>query len=417
MCCAAKTRGDRAGRARRRPLFRRRRGTRSPAARYGAIALIAGLVLGCAAARAQTAATPPAVEPSLTARLAAFADSLYGTTETRLIGPAREAAEAALGDPRVIAAYEQASSTAQDLTALAREEAAPVWQRAADWLAELGFAQWWQRADATLRDLAARLRDGGGPVFADAATAEHRAVAYGLAVYEAVAAERQRLPLEQLLPDIDALRERFEMDDPLEGMNRFTFRMNNRLRSRVFDPVSEFYLDHTSRPVQDSVHNFFWNLREPTTAVSAALQGELTDAGNATARFAINSTVGLAGLFDPATRFGFPVHPRNLEQTLCVYGLPAGPFVVLPILGPATIRDAVGRLATVFAYYEVMGAVVYFPYRLTDIAVQYTEVRDRMDFVNSISIDPYVAQKTLYLTMRNLACGRQTDVDREFFTN
>jgi phospholipid-binding lipoprotein MlaA len=142
----------------------------------------------------------------------------------------------------------------------------------------------------------------------------------------------------------------------------------------------------------------------------------MKDAGNATARFGINTTLGIVGLFDPASQLGFPVRPRNLEETLCVYGLPSGPYVVLPILGPATFRDAVGRLATVVAYYEVMGLTVYVPYRISDISLQYAEAKDKVAFINSMSLDPYVVQKALYLTTRNLSCGRQADIDREFFT-
>jgi phospholipid-binding lipoprotein MlaA len=110
------------------------------------------------------------------------------------------------------------------------------------------------------------------------------------------------------------------------------------------------------------------------------------------------------------------VRPRNFEETLCVYGLPTGPYLVLPVLGPATLRDTAGRVATVVMYFEVMGASVYIPYRVSDITVQYANVKDKMDLMNELSTDPYVAQKALYLALRNLSCSQQALAYREFFT-
>jgi phospholipid-binding lipoprotein MlaA len=168
--------------------------------------------------------------------------------------------------------------------------------------------------------------------------------------------------------------------------------------------------------VQYGVGNFFRNLREPATFASSALEGQFDDAGTAAARFGINTTLGIAGFRDPATELGFTVRPRNFEETLCVYGLPSGPYLVLPVLGPATLRDAAGRLATVVMYFEVMGISVYVPYRVTDITVQYANVKAKMDAINKLSTDPYMAQKALYLAMRDLSCGRQAVAHREFFT-
>jgi ABC-type transporter lipoprotein component MlaA len=85
------------------------------------------------------------------------------------------------------------------------------------------------------------------------------------------------------------------------------------------------------------------------------------------------------------------------------------------VLGPATLRDTAGRIATVLMYFEVMGATVYVPYRISDIAVQYANVKDKMDLMNKLSIDPYMAQKALYLALRDLGCFRQAMAYREFF--
>ena len=92
--------------------------------------------------------------------------------------------------------------------------------------------------------------------------------------------------------------------------------------------------------------------------------------------------------------------------------------VRLKILGESLVafRDTAGRIATVVMYFEVMGAPVYIPYRVTDITVQYSNVREKMDLMNQLAPDPYEAQKALYLTLHELSCGGQALAYREFFT-
>ena len=196
------------------------------------------------------------------------------------------------------------------------------------------------------------------------------------------------------------------VNDPFEALNRFMFNINSGMRDYVLEPFAVFYERETSPAFRASIRSFFHNLREPVTIVSSALLGKFDETGNALVRFGINTTLGIGGLFDQAAALGFPHRPIDLEQTLCQYGLPAGPYVVLPILGPATARDAAVRVATVAVYFEVMGVAIYVPYRLTNIAVNHSNVRDNIDFIDSISLDPYVAYRTLYLEMRNRSCGK-----------
>jgi phospholipid-binding lipoprotein MlaA len=211
------------------------------------------------------------------------------------------------------------------------------------------------------------------------------------------------------------LRAAIDADDPLEEFNRVMFGMNDRLRNRILYPVTHFYLQVTSPPVQQGVRNFFANLREPVTIASSLLEGQFAAAGTATARFGINTTIGLIGIMDPATAMGYRANPRDLEEALCVHGVPAGPYLVLPLFGPGTIRDAAGRIATVIAYYEAMGSTLYVPYRITDIAVRSIDVQGQLDRLNATSLDPYVAQRVLVLSARALDCGRQSEVGREYF--
>src|SRR5205085_11102336 len=128
----------------------------------------------------------------------------------------------------------------------------------------------------------------------------------------------------------------FVENDPLEPLNRMMFGFNGALRRVVFDPSSEAYHRWATPNVQRGVHNFFANLREPATVASDLLEANMGGAGNAAARFGINTVLGVGGVLDPATGLGFPTDPRNLEQTLCAFRLPTGPYLVLPILGPAT---------------------------------------------------------------------------------
>ncbi len=212
-----------------------------------------------------------------------------------------------------------------------------------------------------------------------------------------------------------ALQAAIDADDPLEEFNRLMFGLNDRLRHNILNPVTGFYLRSTTPPVQQGVRNFFANLREPVTIASNLLEGQFADAGIATARFGINSTVGIVGVLDPASRMGLRANPRDLEEALCVYGVPSGPYLVLPLFGPGTIRDAAGRIATVVAYYEAMGVTAYVPYRLSDIAIRSIDVQKQLDRLNATSVDPYVAQRVFVLSTRALDCGRQSAVAREYF--
>jgi len=197
-----------------------------------------------------------------------------------------------------------------------------------------------------------------------------------------------------------------EVWDPFEPVNRLVFGINSTLQVHVFHPFTDLYYEYTTRGVRLSVRQFFSNLREPVTIVSSAFAGNLRDAGNATARFGINTTLGVVGLFDPATGMGFSRRPHDLEEALCQYGLPTGPYVVLPLLGPATVRDSVGRLLTVAAYFQVMGASIYVPYRVSDLAVSYADIREEIWRLNAGALDPYAVHRRTYITRRNKNCGR-----------
>jgi phospholipid-binding lipoprotein MlaA len=141
---------------------------------------------------------------------------------------------------------------------------------------------------------------------------------------------------------------REEVWDPIEPVNRAIFGFNNFIDVWVIEPVARGYRFVTPEAARRSVANFLANLRSPVILANDALQGERERAGNTLGRFMINSTLGVAGLFDPATSFGFPRHDEDFGQTLAVWGVPSGPYLMLPILGPSNGRDTVGRVGDYF---------------------------------------------------------------------
>ncbi len=205
-----------------------------------------------------------------------------------------------------------------------------------------------------------------------------------------------------------------ESRDPYESINRHAHEFNTLLRRHLLEPIAQEYMYRTSQPVQQGVSNIFANLREPVTIASNLLLGDTASAGTATARFLINTTAGLGGYYDPATGRGYPHRPRSLEEVLCRYSIPDGPYLVLPILGPATLRDAAGRLTTLVVLYFALGPI-YIPYRITDIAVQYVDLRDQLRHIDSMSIDPYASQQSAHLQTHKLACEQQTEAQSQLF--
>jgi phospholipid-binding lipoprotein MlaA len=139
-----------------------------------------------------------------------------------------------------------------------------------------------------------------------------------------------------------------DFNDPFEDINRKTFEFNQVVDRNVLVPVAKAYRTALPDPVRDSVRDFLNNLREPLVFVNDALQGQFARAGETVGRFVINSTIGIGGLVDVAGRWGTPFHEEDLGLTLGVWGIPEGPYVVVPVLGPSTPRDLGGQVAEGF---------------------------------------------------------------------
>jgi phospholipid-binding lipoprotein MlaA len=132
-------------------------------------------------------------------------------------------------------------------------------------------------------------------------------------------------------------------DDPLEPMNRYFFDFNQKLDRNAALPAATFYTATMPNPARRSIHNFLDNLGGPVTVVNDLLETQFRNAGNAAARFVINTTVGLAGIFDVADGWGLPGRDRDFGETLGSYGVPQGPYLVLPFRGPTAVRDLGGN--------------------------------------------------------------------------
>jgi phospholipid-binding lipoprotein MlaA len=130
--------------------------------------------------------------------------------------------------------------------------------------------------------------------------------------------------------------------DPLEGMNRGIFSFNETLDRWILEPVATGWDYVVPDPVESAISRFFENLGFPVVFLNDVLQGKPIAAAQDAGRFVLNTTSGLVGLFDPATEVGLPSHDEDFGQTLGVWGVPAGPYLVLPLLGPSSPRDTGG---------------------------------------------------------------------------
>jgi phospholipid-binding lipoprotein MlaA len=139
-----------------------------------------------------------------------------------------------------------------------------------------------------------------------------------------------------------------QTQDPWEGFNRKIYAFNDALDKHVARPVAKTYVRAMPGPARDGIHNVITNLDEPVTVVNDALQGKFKQTLQDLGRFLVNSTVGILGWFDVAGHVGLPHHVEDLGQTLAVWGVPSGPYLVIPVIGPSSVRDASGRVGDLY---------------------------------------------------------------------
>lgn len=203
--------------------------------------------------------------------------------------------------------------------------------------------------------------------------------------------------------------------DPFESTNRIVFEISDDLDTMIIRPVAEIYRDVTPRFIKNSVTNFFYNLSEVDTIVNQLLQGKIVLAGQDSLRFLINSTIGIVGFVDVATRVGFERHDEDFGQTLGYWGVPAGPYVFLPLIGPSTIRDSFSKPTSWFlsGNLSVSDEEAKIIINLLDAV----ETRERLLVAEKLIVgDKYEFVKSVYLQTRNDLVF-DGEVEDEFLTD
>ena len=200
------------------------------------------------------------------------------------------------------------------------------------------------------------------------------------------------------------------LQDPLEKVNRVVFSFNIIFDKFILRPIAITYRTIVPGFVRDRITYSLNNLGMPITAVNNVLQGELRKAGVSTGRFIINSTVGVLGFFDPAASIGLTSENEDFGQTLAVWGVESGPYIILPFLGPSTPRDFTGLLSTSLLdpMYQVGGGSASSSLRNYRLGTGVIDFRSRnieiLDDLQNNSIDYYAAVRSFY------AQGRESQV-------
>ncbi len=197
-----------------------------------------------------------------------------------------------------------------------------------------------------------------------------------------------------------------DANDPFESVNRVVFDASMALDHAIIRPIAVGYGALVPEGVRHSVRNFLNNLDSPPVLANQLFQGEFQDAGITAARFGVNTTVGVGGLFEVAEDWGLPHHSADFGETLGRYGVGEGPYLFLPLIGPAPPRDLAGRVVDYFLdplSYVQWGSRSYVPYlRVTLDAVDLRQRNiEALDEVEHSSVDYYASVRSLYRQTRN----------------
>lgn len=197
-----------------------------------------------------------------------------------------------------------------------------------------------------------------------------------------------------------------EPNDPHEDINRISYDFTDAVDRVILEPVANVYSDYVPKAAQRSIGNFYGNWAYPNTFINAFLQGKFRQGFEDTLRFAINSTIGLFGLFDMATHMGLPENKEDFGQTLAVWGMDVDqPYAFIPILGPSNYRDMVGIPVTVttnilFYAGTIAGAAVLGPLVVVGAIDKRARMTDPMRFRDQAALDPYIFVREGYTQQR-----------------
>jgi len=203
-----------------------------------------------------------------------------------------------------------------------------------------------------------------------------------------------------------------EVNDPFEEFNRKTFEFNENVDEKILKPVAKFYSNFPPK-IKNGVTNFFNNLEDVETSINQFLQGKPKKSINDISRFIINSTIGLAGFIDVASKIGLERHEEDFGQTLAVWGVGSGPYIMLPGLGPSTLRDTLSRPVSSFSS-------ITFHMTDTDVnialkTIDAIETRERLlDVESLLSGDKYSFVKDAYIQSINYEIKDGINVEDDF---
>ncbi len=218
--------------------------------------------------------------------------------------------------------------------------------------------------------------------------------------------------------DPDALADYTRANDPYEPANRFFYRVSNTVDAYTLRPVAQAYVWAVPEPARTGVHNALANLASPAVLVNDVFETRPRRAGDTFMRFLINSTVGIGGVLDVAKGWGYPASPADGGMTLASWGLPEGPYLFLPLLGPSNPRDATG-----FGIDIALAPLNYVPRGYGLITLNWAlygigtidaraQVLADLDQVKKNALDPYATIRSLYRQHRNAQIQAMRDDHR-----
>lgn len=215
-------------------------------------------------------------------------------------------------------------------------------------------------------------------------------------------AEMATLPSGPSAPSPEAVPSGRGEADPLEAFNRKIFWFNDKLDTYVLEPVAEGWDYVLPKRAETSIANFFYNLRFPIETLNDLLQGKFKYAGSDVGRFLVNTTLGVAGFFDPATSCGLELHWEDFGQTLGWWGLGPGPYLMLPVLGPSDIRDGAGLIVDTASSVTPFFVDSYIPFavRTVDVVNTRAQYLDTIRKAKEASFDYYSFVRNAYLQRR-----------------
>ena len=204
-----------------------------------------------------------------------------------------------------------------------------------------------------------------------------------------------------------------EISDPFEDLNRDIFIFNEKLDEKLLKPAAIAYRKVTPQFARSGVTNFFNNLEEIDTTINQVLQGEIKYAFNDAGRFVINTTIGLFGLIDVASKMGLERHEEDFGQTLGVWGFDSGPYIMIPFLGPSNPRDLLSR--PISSFLSGTFAMEDDDVKITLVGIDALETRERLLDAETLIIgDRYIFVKDAYVQSREYEINNGSTEDDEF---